>query len=649
MIYGPYPGLRPFTEEQAGIFFGRSEQVAQLLDILSQSHFVAVVGVSGCGKSSLVRAGLIPALKAGFLADTGIEWRTATMYPGEHPMQNLAQALLQDSVFGQKTGSLSDYEALAFLLATLRRGRLGLLEARQEARFPEKTNLLLVVDQFEELFRQSVQYDVNEAIDFVALLLATAEKRSNIFVVITMRSDFLGDCPFFHGLPEAINASQFLTPRLTREQCQAAIEGPAVMFGSRVEPEVVTHLLNEMSTNPEQLPVLQHCLMRIWQHALERHGKTQEEVGTLYSGAPAQEIDLTWADYEAVGALQNAMSQHGEEALQELGNILGSEKAEQVTERFFRALVEVATHRSDMRRPPVSPAQIEKETALPQAQIRTLVEIFSSARFGFIQQYQSQDRRSQPKIGVTHESLIRLWERLNQWVNNEKDDSIKYLRLQQTAKFKQTRDVDWLSASELDTLWQWKETYPSNETWNAWAQRYGKAEDVELTLQFLNRRKQEEDEKRLAQERQRQAELRRVRRQRTLAVIGVIIALSLALWALWERSKAEIAQKAAQESQKKAELHSATFQDMVSTLFGFLSDSQQSQDFLAWIEKTATVTRLSTALHLMVDLSESMSADDKAYWHNALSSMSDEHKSQLLYLLGQEVLEKTKQQREAEQ
>ena len=190
MIYGPYPGLRPFTEEQSGIFFGRDRQVDQLLDILGHAHFVAVVGVSGCGKSSLVRAGLLPALKAGFLAEAGVEWRTATMYPGEHPIQNLARAILVSSPSDDEKHEISHDERLAFLLATLRRGRLGLVEALQESPLPENTNLLIVVDQFEELFRQSVKHDVNEAIAFVALLLAAAEKRSNIFVIMTMRSDF---------------------------------------------------------------------------------------------------------------------------------------------------------------------------------------------------------------------------------------------------------------------------------------------------------------------------------------------------------------------------------------------------------------------------------------------------------------------------
>jgi hypothetical protein len=262
----PYPGLRPFRSDETGIFFGREAQVDALLEKLDHFRFLAVIGASGCGKSSLVRAGMIPALETGLLARAGVRWQVATMRPGERPLRRLAEALFTPSALSLEP----EPEAVAFLHATLRRGPRGLVEVLHDTPLPEGTNLLLLVDQFEEIFRYRQQGDSDEADAFVALLLATAAQHDvPVYVVVTMRSDFLGDCAVFHGLPEAINAGQFLTPRLTREQRREAIVGPAMVFGGQVEPALVNRLLNDTGEELDQLPLLQHVLMRMWTRAYE--------------------------------------------------------------------------------------------------------------------------------------------------------------------------------------------------------------------------------------------------------------------------------------------------------------------------------------------------------------------------------------------
>ena len=166
----------------------------------------------------------------------GFHWRIATFKPRNRPLRNLAEALLAPGVLGERreapgdgAGSAGKEErerAAPFVLATLRRGPLGLSDVLFSPLFPGDgpalpagENLLLIVDQFEEIFRFRREGDADEADAFVALLLASAaQTRTNVYVVLTMRSDYLGDCAIFSGLPEALNDSQFLTPRLTREQ-----------------------------------------------------------------------------------------------------------------------------------------------------------------------------------------------------------------------------------------------------------------------------------------------------------------------------------------------------------------------------------------------------------------------------------------------
>lgn len=200
----PYPGLRPFERDETDIFFGREEQTDQLISLLGKTHFLAVVGPSGCGKSSLVRTGLLAGLESGFLALAGGNWRIAEFRPGNSPFARLAETLNEIKLLGETTTFAKPSEANAFLQARLLRGPLSLHEILTNTPLPENTSLLLLVDQFEEIFRYYKQFDKNEATAFIKLLLASC-KHPNIYTVITMRSDFIGDCAKFYGLPEAIN------------------------------------------------------------------------------------------------------------------------------------------------------------------------------------------------------------------------------------------------------------------------------------------------------------------------------------------------------------------------------------------------------------------------------------------------------------
>ena len=192
----PFVGLRPFDSDEGLLFFGRRKQTIELMQQLHRTRFLAVVGSSGCGKSSLIRAGLIPKLNAGFLVEDRDRWRVATMKPGDGPLRNLASAICATREPAARAAFTGEVDALVEAI------RVGGAQAVGEYLTPplaeSDTNLLLLVDQFEEIFRFGLHTDRaerrDEAADFVSIMLALSEQRElPVYVVMTMRSDFIGE------------------------------------------------------------------------------------------------------------------------------------------------------------------------------------------------------------------------------------------------------------------------------------------------------------------------------------------------------------------------------------------------------------------------------------------------------------------------
>jgi len=511
----PYPGLRPFESDEADVFFGREEQTDELLTRLGKTRFLAIIGASGCGKSSLVRAGMIPSLETGFMAAAGSRWSFVQLRPGSHPIRRLANALIEQAGLMPEDGDKN--EALGFLNATLRRGPLGLVEALQYTPLPPQTNLLILVDQFEEIFRFRREGDRDEADAFVALLLASTRQRDlPIYVAITMRSDFIGDCAVFNGLPEALNQSQYLTPRLTREQLRAAIVGPARVFGGDVEPELVNSLLNEMGTDPDQLPLLQHLLMRVWNRAASHEDSLQAAADDDTTGRL-----LTVQIAEAVGGLKRALSNHLDEAYGGL-----DDRQQKMAEALFRRLSERGVDQRDIRRP-TSAAEIEALTGASLGQLVAIVDTFRAPTRSFLVPCCLEPIYSETVLDITHESLIRQWERLRGWAEAEAQSAETYRLLEQAARRWQQGLGGFWRTPDLEAALAWKDR---EQPTAPWARRYGG--DFDLAMHFLAASEQERQAEMERVEALRQREVRRLRRSRAIlaAVCASMVAGGIFLW-----------------------------------------------------------------------------------------------------------------------
>jgi internalin A len=466
----PFPGLRSFQPDETHLFFGREDQIDNLLRRLRNRRFLAVVGTSGSGKSSLVRAGLLPALYSGYMAQAGSQWRVAILRPGNNPIAELAKALNHPDVFG--SGGKNAAIQRIITETVLQRGALGLVEAVQQARMSDTENLLIVVDQFEELFRYKrnplIENSADQAAAFVKLILEAIEQTAlPIYVVLTMRSDFLGDCAQFRDLPDVLNDSQYLIPRLTRDQMRMVIEAPIKVGNGEIAPRLVGRLLNDVGDNPDQLPILQHALMRTWDYWMANHQR-------------GEVIDVQ--HYEAIGRMAKALSNHADEIYQEL-----STQNQRVTEILFRCLTEKGQDGRGIRRlVPLEEAYAviagicEEEASLES--LKVVIQEFRVPGRSFLMPPANEILADTSVLDLSHESLIRVWERLQAWVDQEAESARTYLRLVDRAlQFNQGEIDQPLAGVELENASRWliREKISA-----AWAQRY--SPEFETMMEFIN-------------------------------------------------------------------------------------------------------------------------------------------------------------------
>jgi WD40 repeat protein/energy-coupling factor transporter ATP-binding protein EcfA2/flagellar biosynthesis GTPase FlhF len=544
----PFPGLRPFESSETHLFFGRDGQSEELLRRLKRTRFLAVVGTSGSGKSSLVRAGLLPALQGGLMASAGSDWRIAILRPGSDPIGNLARAFASPAVFGASDEKGAAMQAV-MAETTLRRSSLGLVDLVTRARtkvtesgrpvFADYENLLVVVDQFEELFRfkQLIEEENSheDAAAFVKLLLEAVRQNDEqkIYVVLTMRSDFLGDCSQFFELPEAINNGQYLIPRLTRDERRAAISGPVAVGQGAISEPLVNQLLNDVGDNPDQLPILQHALMRTWDHWLGHR-----------NGNP---IDIP--DYDAIGGMASALSRHADEAYAEL-----NERQKAIAEKLFKGLTEKGTDNREIRRP-MEVQEICALTGASEAAVIAVVEVFRREGRSFLMPPPNDPLTGAPVrlngeslIDISHESLIRNWERLKNWVDEESRSARIYRRLAETAVLHKEGGAGLWRDPDLGVALTWREQSNPNEVW---AKRYHP--EFPLAMSFLDQSVTARDAQLASEEARRKREINRTRLTALVCVLGFLISTGMGVYAYTRKLTAENALADAQRERDRAQ------------------------------------------------------------------------------------------------
>ena len=572
----PFPGLRPFAFGDHEFFFGREDQSFELYRRLDRGRFLAVLGSSGSGKSSLVCAGLWPLLEAETIEEGNRGWSWVEFRPGDTPLVNLAAALAALAPDGDDPAAdAGRRERFIFELRQSSHGigdvldLLGTITGR----------ILILVDQFEEIFRYAAAAgrDVRdravaadwreEAIQLVQhLLQATRNAAHPVYVLLTMRSDFIGDCARFHGLPETISANQFLVPFLTRYQREQVIRGPIDKAGATIEPVLVERLLNDSENDFDQLPVLQHCLQRLWEEAsrciAEKHPP-----------------HLTFLHYQAIGGFEQALSAHADEVLASL-----AEDALAV-EQTFRALSEVDREGRATRRA-LSLQQLRAEAGSSEPILSRVLDRFRDDDCSFLVPPRSivPDLAATTRIDVGHEALLRRWDKISRdpvtgveagqdrggWLWQEEADGRTYRALLALTEGGTSSHGATLPLDQVESRWAWWNERPRTA---AWGERYGGHIDrvrrlfddslVALTTERDRQAAADRAEQERMQataraqiaEAQISAERRLARRTRiAAAVLGIltVLAAGCAVYGLYQKRVAEAAKEQAVAAKEQA-------------------------------------------------------------------------------------------------
>ena len=525
-LINPFPGLRPFGVEESHLFFGREGQSDEALVKLAENRFAAILGASGSGKSSFMYCGLIPTLHGGFMTEAGSNWRVVVARPGGGPIDNLAEALL---VKDQEYNALSDEDKLirkTIIGTVLRSSSLGLIEVIKQLKTDKSQNIFVLIDQFEELFRfsklESAQSDRDESSAFVNLLLEAVHQYDEpIYVALTMRSDFIGECAKYPDLTQMINDSHYLIPQMTRDQKRIAIEGPVAVGGGKIAPRLTQQLLNDVGDNPDQLPILQHALMRTWSYWVDDRKEDEP-------------MDLR--HYNAIGTLREALSQHANEAYDAL-----NKREKQIAEVMFKALTERGSENQGIRRP-TKLSTIAAIAGVSEDEVERVVDRFREPGRSLLMPPYGVRLESDTVIDISHESLMRIWDRLKRWLDEENKAAEMYIKLSEAAERFQEGKASLWQMPDLQLALNWRE---ENRPTLVWGQRYNPA--FERTMVFL-----ETSEKAYLTE-QRNKEIlqkRQVRRMRITAVVLGIAAMVCLFFVVFAQIQTGFAKEAQAEAEK---------------------------------------------------------------------------------------------------
>ncbi len=496
--YNPYKGLRAFEEGDAVDFFGREKLTEDLVARLAETRFLAVVGPSGSGKSSVVRAGLVPALRRGALPGSE-KWQLVEMFPGAYPLEELEAALLR----------MADKPPTS-LIEQLRDGERGLLRALKRILPADGSELVLVLDQLEEVF--TLVEDEEHRTHFLSILeRAVSDPHSRLRIVTTLRADFYDRPLLYSGFAELLRDQVEAVVPLTPNEFERAISRPAERAGVTLEPGLLAEMVADVTNEPGALPLLQYALTELFER---REGSA-----------------LTRDAYGAIGGVSGALARRAEEIYSGLSN-----SARDAARQLFLRLVTLGEGTEDTRR------RVERgelgSIEVDQAAMTAAVDAFGTSR---LLSFDRDPRTGTPTVEVAHEALLREWARLRGWIDAARENVRMHRRLAAVA-------AEW-EESERDPSFLLRGEHLAQ--FDSWSEESGLAvTKLERAYLQTSIREQEAEQgaEAVRREHEQKLERRSVNRMRALVAVfavAALVAAGLTIFAFRESGRSKDAARIA--------------------------------------------------------------------------------------------------------
>lgn len=556
----PFLGLSYFDEADAGRFFGRELLTARLVNLVREDDCLAVViGASGSGKSSILRAGLIATLRQekpladGTLSPSGSRnWRYVVVTPTAEPLTTLAEALVielgaedeeidQSAILSLRNDMRADpLTLLRFVNEQVDNGSISdskPLSKREATKKAVATNythphslkpphLFIAVDQFEELF--TLCRDERERRAYIDNLLTAAEAGGGATVVIVLRADFYAHCAQYANLRQAVARRQEYIGPMNSEELRRAIEEPARQAEWDFEPGLVDLILRDVGDEPGALPLLSHALLETWRR---RRGRT-----------------LTLAGYAAAGGVQGAIAQTAEGVYQSL-----SAEEKVIARRIFLRLTELGEGTAEGGLPsPDTRRRVSLDELIPSvgetSQTEAVLQKLVEARLVVVARETAE---------VAHEALIREWPALRQWLSRDREGLLLYRQLTNAAHDWEASDGDpsfLYQGARLEQTQEWVALHPGEL--NPLEQLFLNASEARAAEQKAQAAEQQRQAEQLEMERRTATRLRRLRNTLGVALLLAAVAALLFFNQLQEASRqreaAETARLLAEENESLA-------------------------------------------------------------------------------------------------
>lgn len=499
----PYKGLRAFQAADSQNFFGREKLTRKLIDRLAETEdyyrFLAIVGPSGSGKSSVVRAGLTPALWRGDLP-TSEKWYIVDILPGDRPLDELEVALYRIA----NDSSANLHEQLA-------RDEYGLLRASEMILPEDGSELLIIIDQFEEVF--TLVEDEKDRQHFLNILYhAIVAPRSRVRVILTLRADYYDRPLQYPQFGELMRSRVETVLPLSVDELEKAISQPASQVGVTFEDGLISQIVSDVHYQPGALPLLQYALTELFEL---REGR-----------------QLTLSAYTKIGGTGGALARRADQIYEE-----GDEATREITRQLFLRLVTLGEGAEDTRR------RVQRAELLEIASDTDLMdEIIDSYALSRLLSLDNEPSSRQPIVEVAHEAILREWERLRQWLNESREDIRQERTIAHAASAWKQNDYDnsyLLSGSRLEQALKWHD------------QTQLALMPVETKFIQTSRKDTEARQRAIVEQQKREAALERRSQNVLRALVGVfaiatIIAVGLSMVAISSRNEATAERDTAQ-------------------------------------------------------------------------------------------------------